>query len=158
MGDDQKFRLERVYHLKAKLTEIEQMKTKYALDARDRTVDALQKKEDKLMSNYRHSLHRARDGCSVRELQGHYEHRVRLQRERHELEIDAEDKEKLLRSHREELLRVRREEQKFENLRRRHFERRSREEKKREQKSIDETANGRYAQRGGDGFDDQGSD
>ncbi len=153
MGYRGGFRLERIYHLRTKLTDVEEVKTRKAQGERDEARGALDSTRWRLQNNLEYTIRRTQAGCSALDLRNQYQHRVRLERERADREEEYRTKEALARMCREELLRVKREEQVLEKLRERHFVAETRQEKIREQKQIDETAGYQHTSKGGDGFD-----
>ena len=144
------FRLERVYRLRTKLTEAEEIKNRRAHAARDDARGALEETTSRLSANLHGSLQKTERGCSAADLRSSWAHRLRLEREKDYREEELRTKEELARMCREELVRVKREEQVLEKLRERHLLAALREDKRRHQKILDEAAGRQVLRRGGD--------
>jgi len=144
------FRLERVYRLRTKLTEAEEVKSRRAHAAREDARGALEESTSRLSANLEGSLQKTERGCSAADLRANWAHRLRLEREKDGRQEELRTKEELARLSREELLRAKREEQILEKLRERHLLAALREEKRYQQKALDEVAGRRMVRRGGD--------
>ncbi len=147
---EREFRLERIYRLRSKLCEMEEMKTRRAHRLRDASREALESARHDLNQSALSMLRSGYEGCRADTLHRQWSHRVKLEIDHSRSEEDLTRKEHLVRRRRQQLQRARQRKESLQKLREREQSRQRRERLQREQKLIDEIATGQHVRKGGE--------
>ncbi|GEM_PF-5600936 len=146
-----KFRLERIYRLRSKLCEMEEMKTRRAHRQRDESREALEGARRDVNRSVLAMVRSGYQGCRADVLHRQWSHRVKLELDRNSREKDLTRKERQVDRCRRRLNRARQRKETLQKLKEREERKLRTERLKREQKMIDEIAVVQHVRKGGEG-------